>query len=104
MLRMMSAGFAVIAISIESLGDVDLFRYAMTQGGLLVVVLVLLWSYRKDLKASNAKQDERIEVLTNLVATNTAAMTRAAAASEANEKAAHRLSRALDHFDEGRRR
>lgn len=115
-MRIVTASFAVLAVGVEApMAEFDLTRYAVTQGGLLIVVLVLLWSIRKDmkaqaeleqsrLKAENTRQTETIQVLTTLVQMNTTAMTRAAAASEANEKAAHRLSRALDNFEEGRRR
>lgn len=92
--------------AIESAGvpaDPDLTRYAITQGGLLAVVMVLLYFYRKDFRAQIADQDERLEVMTGLVIANTTAMTKAASASEANEKAAHRLSRALEIMEPRRR-
>jgi len=57
-------------------GEVDLWKYAITQGGLLIVVFVLLWNMRQDQK----RKDERIGVLTELVASNTAAMTKGAEA------------------------
>lgn len=60
----------------------DLVRYAVTQGGLLAVVLVLIWSIRVDAK----RKDERLDVMTALVASSTAADVRA---SETLDRLAH---------------
>lgn len=68
--------------------DADLTRYAVTQGGLLIVVLVLLWSIRNDSK----RKDERLEVMIDLVAASTAALTRSADTGE-------RLARAVENLE-----
>jgi hypothetical protein len=72
--------------------DPDLTRYALTQGGLLIVVLVLLWSNRKE----SSRKDDRIEVLTTLVADTTAAVTKGTETTE-------RLARAVESLVERRR-
>ena len=103
MTRFLMAVCSVIALAVEGppMGDLDLTRYALTQGGLLVVVLVLLWSYRKDLQTINKQREDQVKILTDLVGTNTTAMVKASAASEATEKAVARLSNALDRYERG---
>jgi len=95
-----AALFAVGIVENPPLSDFDVLKYAVTQGGLVIVVLVLLWSYRKDLKALSERQDERLKVLTDMVQSNAIAMARMAAASEAQEKSAHRLARAVERIEE----
>lgn len=63
-----------------SAADLDLVRWAMTQGGLVLVTLVLLWSYRRDFKTVLAAQDQVIGVLTGLVRETTIAIEDSAAA------------------------
>lgn len=70
----------------------DLVKYAITQGGLLAVVLVLIWSNRVDAK----RKDERLEVMTNLVATATQALTKASETSD-------RLARAVENLERRQR-
>lgn len=62
--------------------ETDLFRYAVTQGGLLAIVLVLLWFYRRDFLSMKARDDETIATLVSLVKENTAETVKSAAASE----------------------
>lgn len=71
----------------------DLFKYAVTQGGLLAVVLVLLWSIRTEAK----RKDERLEVMTNIVAQSTAALTRVGETQARLALAVENLERRRDH-------
>ena len=80
----------------------DLIRYGITQGGLVLVVLVIFWSYRRDLVRLIDAKDQNLKILTELVATNTAASTRVAEAVEAQEKVIERLTSAMDRLDERR--
>lgn len=66
----------------------DLLRYAITQGGLLAVVLVLLWSIRLE----SRRKDDRLAVLTKLVADSTAALTK-------NTEQGDRLARAVENLE-----
>lgn len=68
--------------------DPSLTKYALTQGGLLIVVLVLLWMGRKE----SARKDERIEVLTTLVANTTAAVTKVNETTERVARAVETLT------------
>jgi len=69
--------------------EVGLLKYAITQGGLALVVLVLLWSYRRDFTRVLAEQQDRLTVMSTMIATTTAALTQAAAAQD-------RLARAIE--------
>jgi hypothetical protein len=69
--------------------ETDLIRYGVTQGGLLAVVLVLLWFNRRE------KTD-----LTTLVRDNTEAMTRMASSADAQKDATHRLARAVEKLED----
>ena len=96
MIRGMTATAMLFATTVETLGtEPDLLRYAITQGGLLAVVLVLLWSYRRDFLRIQQKDDDKIALLTTLVADNTVATTRTA-------EATHRLAKAVEKLDERR--
>lgn len=76
--------------------DMDLARYAITQGGLALVIFVLLWSYRRDFLRVIERHEEQASVLVTLVKENTAAGARTAATIEASEKAIDRLVRVLE--------
>lgn len=82
---------AEAAAPLVSPPDTDFTRYAMTQGGLLVVVLVLLWGIRREMLG----KDNQIAELTGLVKESTEAQTKATDALE-------RLSRAVELLTERR--
>lgn len=80
--------------------EIDLVKWAFTQGALALVLIVVLWSYRRDYARIIAK-DERdtavqIATLTALVGDCKGAIESARAQSAATEKAIHRLARALE--------
>ena len=81
-----AAGFQALPPTVT---EPDVLRYAMTQGGLLAVALVLLYVYRRDVLGQISRKDDKLEYLAELVRTNTAAMERMAAA--------------VEHLDERRR-
>jgi hypothetical protein len=68
----------------------------------VLVVLVIFWSYRRDLVRLIDAKDQNLRVLTELVASNTSAATRMAEAVEAQEKVIERLTSAIDRLDERR--
>lgn len=89
MLRGMFLSVTLLVATLEPvLGDPDLVKYGMTQGGLLAVCLVLLWWIRKD----NQRKDDRMELMTQLVADSTAALTK-------NSDASDRVARALENLE-----
>lgn len=45
----------------------ELIQWALTQGGLAVVIMVVLWAYRKDLTRIQLRDQEKTEVLITLV-------------------------------------
>lgn len=103
MMRGLTISMMLVAAALEPvMGSPDLVKYAITQGGLLFVVLVLLWFYRRDLLRISQHDEDKASVLVTLVQQNTQAMTQAAAASTANEQAANRLASAVERL-EGRR-
>lgn len=84
-------GTLLLALEPPFTSDLDLWRYVITQGGLLVVVLILLWGIRAQLKG----KDERLAVMTDLVREATAAQTQSA-------DAVHRMARAVEILTERR--
>lgn len=79
--------------------NADLIRYVFTQGGLFAVLIVVLWSYRRDFTRILDRDAERLEVLTGLVAANTSAMTASKDESVRTNDALHRVSRAIEHLE-----
>lgn len=94
----MLAGTLILATVEPVLGDFDTVRYAITQGGLLAVVLVLLWMMRGDFRRREAKAEEKANVLTDLVRANTAALTHTTDALIASQQATDRLTIVVDHL------
>lgn len=87
MVRGLTATTMLLAVGIDStLAEPDLLRYAMTQGGLLLVVIVILWSYRRDFTRIQKRDDDKVAVLTELVAKNITALERTGAATVALTK------------------
>lgn len=91
--------------------DGDFLKYAITQGGLLAVVLVLLWSYRKDTMGvlqgeRDRTQSERasVELLMKLAGDTREALTKNADAILSQAKTIDSLMRKLDLIDERRQR
>lgn len=59
----------------------DLIRFALTQGGLFIALLVVLWSYRRDFLRKEAKAVREGSELKEIVQANTAATKEQAAQS-----------------------
>ena len=69
--------------------DEQLFKYALTQGGLTIVCLVLFWWIQREHKRQDAAKDERQQILIGLVEKNTTALV------QSTENSA-RLARAIE--------
>lgn len=98
MLGAILAHSTLVQASTETPSDMptlDMLKWAFTQGGLVLVTLVVLWSYRKDFQGVLSKQQDQITVLTGLVKEATAAMQHAASASEELKNAVERLQSRL---------
>lgn len=80
----------MIAAAVEPVvSETDLVKYGLTQGGLLAVVLVLLWSYRKDMVGKLSDVGDQLAVMTSIVSKSTEAQLKSAEAVE-------RMARALE--------
>ncbi len=75
--------------------DGDFTKYAITQGGLLCVVLVLLWSYRKDTLGTLQAERERGSILTDLVSSTRVAL-------EKNAEAIATMARTVERIEDRR--
>jgi hypothetical protein len=73
--------------------QIEFWKWAITQGGLVVVTLVILWSYRKDFKSVLAQNRESLSVIAGLVKDNAVSITEGAAAARAVSEALDRLER-----------
>lgn len=101
---------ALLVATVEpALGESDPIRYAITQGGLLCVALVLLWYIKGQHKvalsvehSARADADRTIKILTDLVAQMSATMQRSIDGNDATKEAIHRLAKAVDKLDERR--
>ena len=94
-LRGLITGTLILATMEPALEQVDMVKYAVTQGGLLAVVLVLLFFYRRDFKRFQEKDEEKIDLLVQLMTNNATTMARSV-------DAMHRLAKAVEHLDERR--
>lgn len=82
---------AAVQASAEGGLDMEqLVKYALTQGGLTVVCLVLFWWIQREHQRQQSAKDERQQILTTLVEKNTTALVLSA---ETNA----RLARAIEH-------
>lgn len=75
----------------------DLLKYAITQGGLLAVVLVLLWSYRKDFQSTLKDRGDRLQLMIDLVARSAEAQTKTADSLTIQAHALEKMSDTLAH-------
>lgn len=73
----------------EAMPETTLLKYAITQGGLALVLLVVFWSYRRDLARIELRDQEKLQIVTTLVEKNTAALVNADATNA-------RLARAIE--------
>lgn len=82
------ATIAILAFSVNGLwaqvsapqstaSEPEFLKWALTQGGLVIVVLIIGWSYRRDLVWVAKQEEEKAKILTDLVEKSTAAMTKA---------------------------
>lgn len=103
MLNRAGVGLAMLIATMEPAmptqpGELDLVKYAITQGGLLAVVLILLWSRWRDDQRITAAKDNQIQELTNMATVSATALARSA-------ESVDRMARAIEQLSlSGRRR
>lgn len=76
----------------------NLLQYAVTQGGLFGVVLIGGYFYRRDMLRIADQRMERIEVLTNLVATAATASANAAASLRESQEAVRAQASSIERL------
>lgn len=92
-----ASGLAIVAaLEPVSGGETDLIRYALTQGGLLAVVLVLLWSIRKDALGVLKERENAIVVMSDMVTKCATALEKAADAGQQQARAMEQMARAVE--------
>ena len=84
----------------------DLVKWGVTQGGITLVLVVVLWSYRREFLRKAEKQDSIIEVLRDekkllmeVIKENTAASLSQALATAANTQATQSLATNVAHLE-----
>lgn len=76
--------------------DPSLVKYAITQGGLAIVLLIVFWAYRRDLARIELRDQEKLQVVVALVEKNTAAHAEVKTAIVVAEQTSARLARAIE--------
>lgn len=77
-------------------GQENLVRYAITQGGLLIVLIIGAWMYRRDFVNIFNRQSETITVLSTALSASTAAISSTRAAVESLDRNVERLVTSTD--------
>jgi hypothetical protein len=62
--------------------DGNFVKWALTQGGLSIVLLVVLWSYRRDLQRAAEAKEQTVTVLMDMVSQNMQVLTKLTAVVE----------------------
>lgn len=81
-------------------GEMEILKWALTQGGVVLVLLIVVWSYRRDFTRLMARDDEKIAILTELVGQTRASMEGHRAVIEGLQRAVDELRRAIDRMSE----
>lgn len=76
----------------------NMLRFVVTQGGLLIALLAIGWSYRKDFTRLLDRKDDQIQTLTGLVASNSSALAKNAEASAAQVQVIQQLAQEMAKF------
>lgn len=104
MFRVYIPAMLLFALAEPTAADGEFIRYAITQGGLLAVVLVLLWYIRQqhtatvdDKDRQINEKDNRLDVITTLVSNNTIAMTKSADAINTLARTVEKIEERREH-------
>lgn len=76
--------------------EIDILKWGLTQGGLVIIVLILLWSYRRDFTRLMARDEEKIAVLTDLIGQTRSELAKSSAVVDSVKGAVDDLRRAID--------
>lgn len=119
MFRGLTLTMALLFATAEpAIGDTELVKYGFTQGGLFIVVVILLIGFRREFrrqiedeksrveyeKARNEEHRQTITTLIALVGTTNTSMQQTVAIGQATEQAIHRLANTIDRWDGHERR
>jgi hypothetical protein len=77
----------------------EFVQWAMTQGGVTLVLLVLMWSYRRDFKGILNRSTDENQELRYLLKENAAAATATALAIAQNTNATNNLANVIQVMD-----
>lgn len=103
MIRLLTTSALLVAVSVETvMPPQDFVTYAITQGGLLAVALLMIWVWRKDTLGSLQMERDRAQALMTLVANNTEAMTKSSDAIHSQARSIEGLARAVEKIEERR--
>ena len=105
MFRGVSVTLALVIAAMEpalSVGEGDLVKYAVTQGGLLLVVLVLLWNARNSYEQRLGHKEESNRVLIDLVSDTRVALAKNADTILTQAESIKGLTRAVEKITERR--
>lgn len=80
--------------------EVEIFRWSIGQGALAVVLLVVFWKYRSDLKQLIDQRGEELSVLTTIVGESKAALQAQADALNGLRNELHILSEEVRRLGE----
>lgn len=83
--------------------QVDLFSKILEQGGLFVVILVVLYFYRRDFRADKLNQQATVNALLHVVQANVTTMQEMKAAIAQQQLTHERLARAVEVANNRRR-
>lgn len=94
--------FAALSPEITAPEETNIWRYAITQGGLLVVVLVLFWYIRQMHQARLDDKEEKLQVMISVVSEVKVALTRSVDSGATQAKSIEGLARAIERIEERR--
>lgn len=76
--------------------DAEFWKWALTQGGVIVALLVIVWSYRRDFVRIINHERDKVDTLLKLVGESNSTMANSTAQHAATEKALHRLAKSIE--------
>lgn len=78
--------------------NIELLQWAVTQGGLVVVILVVVWSYRRDFQRVFSREDDKSHELIIALQASSTAMTSHAEMMRENAHAAREQAKAFSEL------
>lgn len=79
--------------------DVELLKWGVTQGGLTISLLIVLWSYKRTLDAQTKEEREDKLQVAAVLKESSAALISSAVETKRHTDATHRLARSVEHLE-----